>query len=76
MIQINNMFFFINSINNNVISKYPLINYQLKFLNPKNLWNFFRFLGSGQSSIFQIFLELILILLILIMNPKKSTSFL
>ena len=76
VVQMNNTFFFINSINDNIMSEYLLMNHRLKFPNPRNLWSSFRFLGFGQSSIFRIFSESILILLISTMNPRKSTSFL
>ena len=76
VVQINSTFFFVNSINGSIMSKYPLINRQLKFPNPRNPWSFFRFLSSDQSSTFQIFSGSILIPSISIINPKKSTSFL
>ena len=47
------------------------MNRQLKFLNPKNFYNFLRFLDCDQSKTFLIFKRFILISSLLMRNRKN-----
>ena len=66
--------FWVNFVSKNVIIEYLLMNLQLKFPNPKNLYNLIKFFDSDFFLTALIFTESILILFILIKNPRKLTS--
>ena len=74
--QLYNISFLVNSINNTIIREQFLINWRLKFPNLRNLYNFFRFFGYGQSNTFMILDRSILILSLSIRNPRNTIFFL